>query len=203
MPRPSRDEIHRHFEPLADEGTHKHPRARCRYCNWNTKRDATRQERHLRGCNDYLAHLTSRDPTFDNVAAALAHPDGNATGSPHKNDSSQMDVTMQGHYGDAHSQLTSTPMTSGPPNMASFTDPRLQDLNVGPRLAGAEKRRLDVLYARAIVAEGQGFNLFDQKNHPHMHTFLKSLNPAYEPPDRKTIQSLLMDEFFSKAQNFN
>ncbi|KAI9720518.1 MAG: hypothetical protein M1828_005689 [Chrysothrix sp. TS-e1954] len=59
-----------------------------------------------------------------------------------------------------------------------------------------EKRRIDILYARAIVAEGGTFDLFDRVGHPHMYAFLKALSPEYEPPTRAELGGLVVEEFF-------
>lgn len=69
------------------------------------------------------------------------------------------------------------------------------------RLGDAEKRRLDLLYARALVAEGtdaegKPHDLYDRQKHPQMWAFLKALNADYEPPSREVLGNMVMREFF-------
>lgn len=64
-------------------------------------------------------------------------------------------------------------------------------------LGEAERRRLNILYARALVAIGIRDNdFYDPSRHPQMCAFLKALNPGYEPPPKEELGALVVREFF-------
>ena len=63
----------------------------------------------------------------------------------------------------------------------------------GVQISATEKRRLDLLLADAVFEDYRPFNDFDKAYKPATVRFLNALNPAYRPPDRKTLAGTYLD----------
>jgi hypothetical protein len=70
-----------------------------------------------------------------------------------------------------------------------------QQLSI-PTMSQAKKHCHDRLFAHAVFMSTLPFTIYEKAP---MRAALKSLHPAYVPPDRYTIGNILLDEVYGKV----
>ncbi|KAB8342829.1 hypothetical protein FH972_022427 [Carpinus fangiana] len=167
----------------------------------------------VRGSHETNNYFTA--PTI----ASLAHtPDGHSAESSRRSGASYLTPSTANPRTGTSQQSPSrrdTPLGPGPSSITgaagalghrySHSDSRTSSHTQTPERGGiqvqglgdAERRRLNILYARALVATGlKDVNYYDKTEFPQMYAFLKALNPGYEPPPKEELGALVVREFF-------